>query len=138
MALDWLVVIVIALIAVINSQSLAFLLAFTLSNIAFHFIDSGFLFSVSVSTCYALLSISLKNINSRLQLSLIAYSVIHWIAAIDYIATTQETVFYAIFPYLIKVVDCYVIFNLIIKREQQHGAYNSPFGSAWFKRLDNL
>ena len=93
MALDWLVVIVIALIAVINSQSLAFLLAFTLSNIAFHFIDSGFLFSVSVSTCYALLSISLKNINSRLQLSLIAYSVIHWIAAIDYIATTQETVF---------------------------------------------
>lgn len=137
-ALDWLVVIAVALILIINRQSLAFLFLFTVSNIAFAMIDSGFLYSLFVALAYGFLAIRSENIKNELQIGMVAYSIIHWFAAADYILTTQETVFYVIFPYVVKLIDVYVIFHLITKEGQGIGAYNRPFGGAWFQRLAGL
>lgn len=136
--LDWLVVIAIALISALNRQSLVFLFLFTLSNLAFAMIDSGFIYSLFVSLAYALFAVVFNSVKDKLKIGMVIYSLLHWFSAVDYILTTQETFFYVIFPYIVKLVDAYIIFHLLTKEGRGVGAFNSPFGSTWFKRLADL
>ncbi len=138
MSADLLIIIAVVCIAAINRQSFIFVFAYLITEIPYYLNTNPVYDNVFLSVMFAILAVSFKGLIKQLRFALVIYAFIFWLAGLDYFATTQETVFYAIFPFLIKAIDCYVIFNLIIKREQQHGAYNSPFGGAWFKRLDNL
>lgn len=71
-------------------------------------------------------------------MALICYSIVFWFSSIDFYFFPQETIFYVIFPYVIKFIDCYVIFHLIAREGQGIGAYYRPYSGAWFQRLAGL
>lgn len=58
-------------------------------------------------------------------MALCAYSVLYWFNALDFFLFPHETLFYVIFPYVVKLVDVYVIYHLINKEQKDVGFYSS-------------
>lgn len=128
---DSLVILAVVLACAVNRQSIIFVCAFALCEAGYHYIDNSIMYSLSVSLCFAFLALISPKIKHQLQLSLIVYSIIFWFASIDYLLFTHETYFYAIFPYIIKAVDIYVLFQLINKRGQIIGSNHSTPTGNW-------
>ncbi len=125
---DYSVYIIILLSCLINRQSLYFLCAFALSEV-FYYTDTDPVFdAITIALFFAYLALAAKKIRYELQMSLILYSLLYWFSSIDYLLFPQETYFYAIFPYIIKVVDFYVICELIRARGQYIGNTSAPRG----------
>lgn len=122
---DYAVCIAIFLIAFANRQSIIFLCAFTLSEI-FYFTNTDPVYdSVIIAMAFALAAYKSTGIKYNLQMALICYSVLFWFSGLDYLAFPQETYFYVIFPYVIKVIDIYVIYHLIHKEQRNVGLYSA-------------
>jgi hypothetical protein len=128
---DFLVILAVVLACAVNRQSIIFVCAFALCEIGYHYIDNSIMYSLSVSLCFAFLALISSKIKHQLQLSLIVYSIIFWFASIDYLLFTHKTYFYAIFPYIIKVVDIYVLFQLINTRGRIIGSNHSAPSGNW-------
>lgn len=135
---DLLVVIFILIATTLNRQSFIFLFAFVVCEILFISGLNDVNYAITASLTFCFLVVGFPKISNGLSVALIIYAILFWFSALDYLLFPHETVFYVIFPYVIKLVDCYVIFNLINKGGQWHGAYNRPFSRAWFQRLAGL
>lgn len=121
---DYLVLFTVFLCISVNRQSIFILCAFALNECAFYLTWSDFSFSILSACIYAALAKTLYDIKYELQMALAAYSVMFWFGAFDFWLTTQPTYFYVIFPYVVKLIDIYVIYHLIHK-EQGCDRYNS-------------
>lgn len=131
LAADYSVYIFCLLFSFINRQSIIFLCAFAVSE-SFYYTETSPVFdSLFIALTFAYLALIAKKCTYELQMALIAYSVLFWFASIDYLLFTQETYFYVIFPYVIKVVDIYVIYHLIGRGAQGVGANNSAPSGNW-------
>ena len=135
---DYMVITAITLCYFINRQSLIFVCEFALCELSFQLIESGFWYSLLVANLYALAAIKARNINYNLQMALICYSVLYLFNAFDFLAFPHSTYFYVIFPYVIKIVDIYVICHLIHKGAEYNGRNTSSFGGSWFQRMADL
>lgn len=122
---DYLVLFAVLLCTSVNRQSIFILTSFLLSELAFYLTWSDFSFSIVVACLYAYLAKTLKNIKYELQLALTTYSVLFWFNALDFWVTEQPTIFYVIFPYVIKAVDIYVIYHLINKGRRRDGIHST-------------
>ena len=122
----------------INRQSLIFLCAFALMELLFALTPDGFWYSILSANLLALTAYRYSNINHNLQMALICYSALYLVNAFDYAAFPHETYFYVIFPYVIKIVDIYVICHLIHKGAEYNGRNTGSFGVSWFQRLAGL
>lgn len=135
---DLLVIFAVLCAVIVNRQSLIFLCAFALCEVFYWSPLSSFWYCILICVFFSLLAFINIRIKHQLLMALFCYSVAFWFSAMDYAFFPQETVFYVIFPYVIKFIDVYVIFHLITKEGQGIGIYNSPFGGSWFQRLAGL
>lgn len=135
---DLLVIFAVLCAVIVNRQSLIFLCAFVLCEIFYWSPLSGFWYCILMCVFFALLAFINVKIKHNLLMALVCYSFLFWVSAIDYAFFPQETIFYVIFPYVIKFIDVYVIFHLLTKEGQGIGAYYRPFSGAWFQRLAGL
>ena len=125
---DYLVFATVLFACSVNRQSLYFLCAFALSEV-FYYTDTDPVFdAITIALFFSYLALISKKIRYKLQMSLILYSLLYWFSSIDYLLFPQETYFYVIFPYIIKVVDFYVICELIRARGQYIGNSSAPRG----------
>lgn len=109
----------------VNRHSIFILVIFIFTEIAFHIPWSDFWFYTSISTAFSISAINLKNIKYELQQALSVYSTLYWLAGLDFLLSEQETVFYVIFPYAIKLIDIYVIYHLINKEQRNVGIHSA-------------
>ena len=124
---DYSVYIIILLLCLLNRQSLIFLCAFAVSE-SFYFIQTNPVLDCAViASAFAVSAFSSSHIKKELQFSLIWYSVLFWLAGFDYFAFPHETYFYVIFPYIIKLVDIYVIYHLIKRGERASNGNTNAF-----------
>lgn len=128
---DFLVMLTVTLCLTVNRQSIIFLCAFAVSEVFYYTETSPVFDSLFIALTFAYLALIAKKYAYELQMSLIAYSVLFWFASIDYLLFTKETYFYVIFPYIIKVVDIYVIYHLIGRGVQGVGANNGAPSGNW-------
>ena len=128
---DLLVIIAVLLACAVNRHSLYFLCAFALSECLFYSPVTSTYYALSIALIFSYLALIAKSISYKLQMSLVTYSILYWFASIDYLLFTHETYFYAIFPYIIKAVDIYVLFQLINKRGQIIGSNHSAPSGNW-------
>lgn len=128
---DILVMLTVLLCVTINRQSIIFLCAFTLSEIFYYTKTDPTFDSVVIALCFAFLALALNKIKHELQMALIVYSFLYWFASIDYLFFQYETLFYVIFPYVIKAIDIYVIFKLLDLGEQGIGANTRAPSGNW-------
>ena len=122
---DYLVIFAVLMCLSINRQSIFILCAFAVNECAFYLTNSDVSFSITAACCYAALAKQFSGLKYNLQMALICYSVLFWFSGLDYLAFPQETYFYVIFPYVIKVVDIYVIYHLIHKEQRNVGLYSA-------------
>lgn len=121
---DYLVLFTVLLCMSVNRQSIFILCAFALNELAFYLAWSDFIFCVLSACIYAALAKSFSHIKYELQLALVTYSVLFWFSAFDYWFTEKVTYYCVIFPYVVKLIDIYVIYHLIHK-EQGCDRFNS-------------
>ena len=125
---DLTVMILVLFIVAVNRHSLIFLCAFALSEIP-HLLDTNPVYDNIIVACsFAITAFLCSKIKYELQMSLICYSVLFWFSAFDYFLFPHKTYFYVIFPYVIKLIDIYVIYHLINNKEK---AYNGISSSHW-------
>lgn len=124
---DYLVMFIILICTAVNRQSLIILYAFALNEFCFYISDTDFSYCVLAASAFAVTAFSASNIKIELQFSLIWYSVLFWMAGFDYFAFPHETYFYVIFPYIIKLVDIYVIYHLIKRGERAINGNTNAF-----------
>lgn len=122
---DSFVLIAIAVICLANRQSLVFLCAFSVMEFLFLFDLNAIYESVFFATSLSLLAVLCSRVKFELQMALCAYSVLYWFNALDFFLFPHETLFYVIFPYVVKLVDVYVIYHLINKEQKDVGFYSS-------------
>lgn len=128
---DYSVYIACFIICFANRYSLIFLCAFAVSEVFYYTETNPIYDAITIALFFSFLAVINKKINYNLQMSLIVYSFLYWASSLDYLLFPQETYFYAIFPYIIKVVDIYVILNLVNFRGQGIGANNSAPSGNW-------
>lgn len=134
---DYALLLTVVVICLFNRHSFVFLFAFLVSEVP-HLIESPPVYdSVAMSVFYIALSFISKKIKYELQMSLICYSVLFWFAGFDYAFFHQETYFYVIFPYMIKIIDIYVIYHLI-NRESVSDRFNSSHSHTFNQWIFNL
>lgn len=112
---DLIVLFAVLLCLSVNRQSLIFLCAFSASEVVYHLSYTDFSFSVITACIYSFSVFKADNIKYQLQFALSLYAILFWFNAFDYWLTEQQTYFYVIFPYVTKLIDIYVIFQLIHK-----------------------
>lgn len=134
---DYLIAFIVFLCASVNRQSIFILCAFALNECAFYLTCSDFSFSILSAILYASLALVLKSIKSEIQFALTAYSILYWFNGLDYLLFPHKTYFYVIFPYIIKIIDIYVIYHLINKG-LRNGRYNSSSASSFNQWLSGL
>lgn len=122
---DYLVMFAVLLCISVNRQSIFILCAFAVNECAFYLTNTDFYFCIIAALSYAALAKAFTKIKYELQLSLALYSIFYWLSAFDYWVTEQVTIFYVIFPYVIKVIDIYVIYHLINKEQRNVGLYSA-------------
>ena len=135
---DYIVLLTAVLISFANRQSLKFLYAFALCEALYMLSSTGFSASILIALSFSYIAIHANNIKHSLQMALICYSVLFWFAAADFLLFPYETLFYVIFPYVIKIIDLYVIYHLIAKQGRDNGTINSSLGSSFYQRLSSL
>lgn len=128
---DYSVYIACFIICFANRQSIIFLCAFALSEIFYYTKTDPIFDSIIIALCFAFLALALNKIKHELQMALIVYSFLYWFASIDYLLFPHETLFYVIFPYVIKAIDIYVIFKLLDLGEQGIGANTRAPSGNW-------
>lgn len=112
---DYLVISVAAMALLVNRQSLIFLCAFALSEIPHHLSTSPIYDNAIMASLFAITALYCKGIKFELQLALIWYSFLFLLSGVDFLLFPQITYFYVIFPYVIKIIDIYVLYHLINK-----------------------
>ena len=119
----------------INRQSLV-ILAFTLTgewlfatlsyNPILYYCLAAALYSTNAAINIRLLS-NIRN-------ALICIACLNWLAALDFILTETETLFYLCYPWLINGLDVFILYCLIRKGGRQRVGIVRP----WHRRLANL
>jgi len=122
---DLLVTAFVFLCLLVNRQSLYFLCAISLGELFYFSTSTDFSFSILSAILYSLIAYLSSRIKFELQMALCAYSVLYWFNALDFFLFPHETLFYVIFPYVVKLVDVYVIYHLINKEQKDVGFYSS-------------
>lgn len=135
---DYISILAVAIICFVNRQSLKFLCAFALCELFYYTTSSGFSESILIALSFSYIAIHANNIKHSLQMALICYSVLFWFAAADFLLFPYETLFYVIFPCVIKIIDLYVIYHLIAKQGRNNGTVYSSLGSSFYQRLSSL
>lgn len=128
---DYLVFLIVLFSCFVDRQSLYFLCAFALSECLFYSPVNSTYYALSIALVFSYLALIAKSISYKLQMALVTYSIIYWFASIDYLLFTHGTYFYAIFPYIIKVIDIYVLFQLINTRGRIIGSNHSAPSGNW-------
>lgn len=123
---DYLVVIVISFSCFVNRQSIIFLCAFSAMEFLFLFEIDAMYESLFFASSFSAIAYLSSKIKFELQMALCAYAVLYWFNALDFFLFPHETLFYVIFPYVVKFVDIYVIFHLINKEQKDVGIHSSP------------
>ena len=123
---DLLVSAFIFLCLLVNRQSLYFVCAISLGELVYYLTLTDFSFSIISAILYSLIAYLASRIKFELQMALCAYSVLYWFNALDFFLFPHETLFYVIFPYVVKFVDVYVIYHLINKEQKDVGIHSSP------------
>ena len=114
---DYLVVFCAFLVVLINRQATLFLIVFALCEAIFLLPIDGLLYSIIISVMFSfiLMKFSFK---TPLLIALTAYSSLYWFSALDYYTSEYETLFAALFPYMIKAIDLFVITYLTVNKER--------------------
>jgi hypothetical protein len=99
--------------------------AISLGELAYYLTSTDFSFSILSAILYSLIAYLSSRVKFELQMALCAYSVLYWFNALDFFLFPHETLFYVIFPYVVKLVDVYVIYHLINKEQKDVGIYSS-------------
>lgn len=121
---DYFVLLAVLLAVSVNRHSLIFLCVFALSELPHHLNTNPIYDNVVMAITFAATAFVCKHIKWQLQIALCCYAALFWCSAFDFLLTAQETIFYVIFPYVVKLIDIYVIYHLIHK-EQGCDRYNS-------------
>lgn len=135
---DYLILLLTFLCCFGNRQSLIFLCAFVATEIPHHFDTPQIYDDCVIASMFAYLVFYCRNYKLELQSAMCAYSLVFWYAAIDYLLFPHSESFYVIFPYVIKLIDIYVIYHLIRKEGQSVGSFYRAPDSAFYKRLHGL
>lgn len=122
---DLLVTAFVFLCLLVNRQSLYFLCAISLGELLYFLTSTDFSFSILSAILYSLIAYLSSRIKFELQMALCTYSALYWFNALDFFLFPHETLFYVIFPYVVKLVDVYVIYHLINKEQKDVGFYSS-------------
>ena len=114
---DYLVLISILALTLVNRQATLFLIVFALCEAIFLLPIDGLLYSIIISVMFSfiLMKFSFK---TPLLIALTAYSSLYWFSALDYYTSEYETLFAALFPYMIKAIDLFVITYLTVNKER--------------------
>ena len=67
-------------------------------------------FLIVLLYCFAATNIKFK---SEIRQALWAIAALNWLCMIDYAYFPYETMFYHAYPFLIHVIDCYIIYHLL-------------------------
>lgn len=126
MSADSFVLIVIAVIYLANLQSLVFLCAFSVMEFLFLFDLNAIYESTFFAISLSLLAVLCSRVKFELQMALCSYAVLYWFNALDFFLFPHETLFYVIFPYVVKFVYVYVIYHLMNKEQKDVGIHSSP------------
>ena len=135
---DYLVIFIVLMCCFVNRQSLIFLCAFSVTEIPFLIDVSQFYSDCFMASMFAYLVFYCRKYPVALQASMAYYATTFFCAAIDYVLFPQIDNFYVIFPYVIKIIDIYVIYHLIKLEGQNIGAVSSTPYSSFYKRLHGL
>lgn len=123
---DYSVYILTLFLCLLNRQSLVFLCVFSVTEIQLH-LNTHPVFDHSINAiAFSLIAYLASRIKFELQMALCAYAVLYWFNALDFFLFPHETLFYVIFPYVVKFVDVYVIYHLINKEQKDVGIHSSP------------
>ena len=96
----------------INRQAIVILIAHVILEAIFFSTDSGFAVSLLSSALYFIVAASNINLKSEIRQALWLLGCLYWLAALDYYVADTVTYFYIIFPWLINMVDAYIIYYL--------------------------
>ena len=113
---DYLVLISILALTLVNRQSIVFLVAFALCEAVFLMPVTDFVHSIFTSLMFSVMLMKIK-INLPLKLAMLGYSILFWLSAISY-NIPNETYLDIAFPYAVKLIDLFVIIYLIANREK--------------------
>ena len=130
---DYLVLISILALTLVNRQSIVFLAAFVLCEAAFIIPINDVLHSVIVSLIFSVV-VRLNNLKLPLKIASLGYSIMFWLSAVSYQFYAYETYLDVVFPYAIKLIDVFVIMYLIANREKvnaRDSRDNSYFSGAF-------
>lgn len=115
---DYLIIFAVLLCVSVNRQSLIVLCAFALNECAYYISHDDFYFCIYSACLYASMAYAAKSVKYEIQMAFCCYSALFWFSALDYLLTPQPTEFYVIFPYVVKIIDIYVIFHLLHKEQR--------------------
>lgn len=130
---DYLVLISILALTLVNRQSIIFLAAFALCEVAFIIPVNDVIHSIVVSLTFSVVA-RLNNLKLPLKIATLGYSIMFWISAVSYQFYAYETYLDVVFPYAIKLIDVFVIIYLIANREKvdaRDSRDNSYFSGAF-------
>lgn len=126
---DYLALFSVLLIALFNRQAILFLIAFALCEAIFLLPIDGFVYSIVISVLFSLIFI-FSGLKLPLKVAVVCYSLMYWLSAVDFYVTIDETYFSFVFPYVIKMIDLFVIFYLIANRERvDAGSYRNAYSN---------
>ena len=97
----------------INRQALALIAAHLAWELIYISTDSGFAVSLLSSALYFIVAASNINLKSEIRHAIWLLGCLYWLAALDYYVADTVTYFYIIFPWLINMVDAYIIYHLM-------------------------
>ena len=108
-------------------------LAFQLADVAlFAISETGLIACLSLATLYSINSIVNIRIKSEIRQGLICLGAVYWLGAVDYWYTDEITIFFVLFPYLITLIDVYILWHLV---GGLRNGIHSPVGNCWPARL---
>lgn len=104
----------------INRQAAIILLAHTICYLAFLTPASDFWFTIISATIYAAVASVFIKLKSEIRYALFCQACLYYLNSVDYaLSGGIETLYYASVPYLIAMVDLYIVWQLV-KGEPQH------------------
>ena len=108
-------------------------LAFQLADVAlFAISQTGLIACLSLAALYSINSIVNIRIKSEIRQGLICLGAVYWLGAVDYWYTDETTIFFVLFPYLITLIDVYILWHLAGGLKN---GIHSPVGNCWPARL---
>jgi hypothetical protein len=104
-----------ALVAVcfVNRQAVIVLLFMLLAEPLFYFSEKDFQFNIYASILYALNAIVFIKFSYEIRQALICTAMLYWLCAVDAFLHPYETLLYQLMPWVLAVIDCYILCKLL-------------------------